>query len=290
MTSTLTASTQGKRHDELANSRRVGKSALIHICLALVGLTMALPFIWMVLCSLKTIGETNEETWLPSIFQWGNYIDVFNEVSFGRFYWNSIFITCWVTFITVLSSAMAAYAFSRLKWPGRNKVFMLYLATMMLPGLAMMIPNYQIMIEFGLVDTYAGLIIGASFSPFGCFLLRQFMLGIPKSLDEAAEMDGATKWQVFWNVIMPMSRPGLITLTIFTFMGSYQSFFWPLVMIRSTDLYTLPIGLLYFDSIKGGTTHLLMAAVTMSVIPMVIIFICMQKHLVKGIQLGGVKG
>ena len=276
--------------DTLPDAKRIRNATIVHILLSVIGLSLALPFLWMVLTSLKSGGEVNEETWLPSIFQWGNYTEVFEKVRFARFYWNSIFVTCWITFITVLSSAMAAYAFSRLQWKGRDRIFILYLATMMLPGLAMMIPNYQIMIEFGLVDSYTGLIIGSSFAPFGTFLLRQFMMTIPKSLDEAAEMDGATKWQVFWNVVMPMSRAGLITLTIFTFMGSYQSFFWPLVMIRSVDLYTLPIGLLYFDSTQGNTTHLLMAAVTMSVLPMIIIFVIMQKHLVKGIQLGGVKG
>ena len=273
-----------------ANPKRVAKAITLNLTLTLFGVLLALPFLWMVLTSLKTAGETNEDHWLPKVLQWGNYADVFSEVAFARFYWNSIFVTCWITFIQVLSSAMAAYAFSRLQWKGRDKIFLLYLATMMLPGLVMMIPNYQIMIHLGLVDTYTGLIIASSFTPFGTFLLRQFMMTIPRSLDEAALMDGASSWQVFWNVIMPMTRPGLITLTIFTFMGNYQSFFWPLVMIRSVDLYTLPIGLLYFDSVKGGTTHLLMAAVTMSVVPMIVVFVLMQKHLVKGIQLGSVKG
>ena len=279
-----------KRNDEAADRSRVIRASIVHIVLAVLGIGLAIPFLWMVLTSLKDISEVDADTWIPEVFQWANYLQVFEEVTFGRFYWNSIFITCWITLITVLSSAMAAFAFSRIDWPGRDKLFVLYLGTMMLPGLAMMIPNYQIMIELGLVDTYLGLIIGSSFAPFGTFLLRQFMMTIPKSLDEAAEMDGATKWDVFWNVVMPMSRPGLITLTIFTFIGAYQSFFWPLVMIRSFDLYTLPIGLLYFDSTQGNTTHLLMAAVTMSVIPMIIIFVVLQKHLVKGIQLGGVKG
>lgn len=116
------------------------------------------------------------------------------------------------------------------------------------------------------------------------------MMGIPRSLDEAAEIDGASKWQIFWEVIMPLSRPGLITLSIFTFMGAYQNFFWPLVMLKTTFRYTLPVGLLFFDSEQGQETTLLMAAVTMSVVPMILVFVCLQKHLVKGIQLGGVKG
>ena len=337
----------------------------LHVLLACLGFVFTLPFIWMLLTSLKPLKDIEEDDWLPQDkrLRFENYRDVFDTkpanvqvgnvveigrdeksgaaiytikrdvdgdvesvvsdrkteffndegmqiraeevavgshvslkrragdgVNFGRFYWNSIFIASWVTFLQVMTSAFAAFSFSRLKWRGRDKVFMLYLATMMLPGLVMMIPNFQIMIKFGLVDSYAGLIIPAAFSAFGTFLMRQFMLTIPSSLDEAAEIDGANKWQVFWNVIMPMARPGLITLTIFTFMGNYNSFFWPLVMLRTTEKYTLPIGMLFFDSSRGQSTHLLMAAITMSVLPMIIVYVVMQKQMVKGIQLGAVKG
>lgn len=146
------------------------------------------------------------------------------------------------------------------------------------------------MISLGLVDSYAGLILPGAFTAFGTFLLRQFMMTIPSSLDEAAEIDGASRWRIYWNVIMPLSRPGLITLTIFVFLGNYRSFFWPLVMLKSVHKYTLPIGMLYFDSTRGQSTHLLMAAVTMSVVPMIVLFVLLQKFLVKGIQLGAVKG
>ena len=217
-------------------------------------------------------------------------MEVFRVIPFARVDWNSIFIAAWVTLLQVFTSSLAAFSFSRLKWPGRDKVFLLYLATMMLPGLVMMIPNYQIMIKLGLVDSFLGLIIPAAFSAFGTFLLRQFMLTIPTSLDEAAEIDGASKWQVYWDVILPLCRPGIITLTIFTFMGNYRSFFWPLVMLKSVHKYTLPVGFLFFDSSRGQTTHLLMAAVTMSVVPMIALFVLLQRYLVKGIQLGAVKG
>jgi ABC-type glycerol-3-phosphate transport system permease component len=199
-------------------------------------------------------------------------------------------VACWVTFLQVFTSSLAAFSFSRLKWRGRDRVFMLYLGTMMLPGLVMMIPNFQIMIKLGVVDSFVGLILPAAFSAFGTFLLRQFMLTIPTSLDEAAEIDGASKWQVYWNVILPLCRPGLITLTIFTFIGNYRSFFWPLVMLKTVEKYTLPVGILFFDSTRGQTTHLLMAAVTMSILPMIVLFVVLQKYLVKGIQLGAVKG
>jgi ABC-type glycerol-3-phosphate transport system permease component len=307
---------------DIRRDRRSAKpllgAAWLHVVLSTTAFLMCMPFLWMLLTSVKPLSDVGSDDWLPSrvttpdgtvhtglgdlvnrAWQWRNYPDVFDYdspdvnrrgIRFARFYWNSIFVASCVTFLQVLTSSMAAFSFARLKWPGRDKVFLLYLSTMMLPGLVMMIPNYQIMISLGLVDTLPGLIIPAAFSAFGTFLLRQFMLAIPSSLDEAAEIDGAGKWRLFWDVILPIARPGLITLTIFTFMGNYNSFFWPLVMLKSEARYTLPIGLMYFDSSRGQSTHLLMAAVTMSVLPMIVLFVCLQKYLVKGIQLGAVKG
>ncbi len=261
-----------------------------HFFLSILAVMMALPFLWMLLTSLKPLSEVGLQEWIPSAIQWHNYKDVFDTIDYAQFYLNSIYVACWVTFLQVFTSALAAFAFSRLEWKGRDQIFMLYLGTMMLPHLVMMIPNYQIMIRLGLVDSYLGLIIPSAFSTFGTFLLRQFMLSIPKSLDEAAEIDGCGPWQLFWEVILPLTRPGLIALTIFTFIGNYHSFFWPLVMLRSIDKFTLPIGLLFFDSTRGQVTHLLMAAVTMSTVPMILIFVFLQRFMVNGIMLGGVKG
>ncbi|MEZ6192097.1 MAG: carbohydrate ABC transporter permease [Phycisphaerales bacterium] len=283
----------------LATNKLLGVS-LIHLLLVALSLTMVLPFIWMVLTSLKSLDEVGLETWLPGRFRWENYAVLFGigvdestkaqGIAYGRWYWNSVFVAACVTYLQVVTSSMAAFSFSRLNWFGRDKVFFLYLGTMMLPGLVMMIPNYQVMISLGLIDTYWGLIIPAAFSAFGTFLLRQFMLSIPHSLDEAALIDGASKWRLFWDVILPLSRPGLITLTIFTFIGNFHSFFWPLVMLKSTHRYTLPVGLLFFDSSQGQQTNVLMAAITLSVVPMLVLFVVLQKYLVKGIQLGAVKG
>lgn len=283
-----------------------------HSFLLMLGFSMTLPFIWMVLTSLKPFVEVNASHWVPKDWHAENYPDVFKALRYGaipgekpkpwswwqyftdstfiRYYFNSIFIASWVTLLQVLTSSMAAFAFSRLKWRGRDKVFLMYLATMMIPGLVLMIPNYRIMMALGWVDSYAGLIIPGAFTAFGTFLLRQFMLTIPPSLDEAAEIDGASKWQLFWEVILPLARPGLIVLCIFTFMGAYRSFFWPLVLIRTQAKYNLPVGLLYFDSSQGTETQLIMAAVVMSVVPLIVLFVVLQKYIVKGIQLGAVKG
>ncbi len=199
-------------------------------------------------------------------------------------------MAAWVTFLTCITSSMAAYAFARMRWPGRDTVFKLYLATLMIPGIVTMIPNFVIMVKLHLLDSYTGLIVPAAFTAFGTFLMRQFMLTIPPSLDEAAHIDGATHWRIFWDIILPLARPGLIVLTIFTFMGNFGSFFWPLVLIKSEHLRTLPIGMVYFDTAYGRQTNLIMAASVLNVIPLILLFVIMQKYLVKGIQLGAVKG
>jgi ABC-type glycerol-3-phosphate transport system permease component len=278
--------TKGTSPKNPAAARGLG----LHGLMTLLSLGMVAPFAWMVLTSLKTLGEVGDPAWLPKHYLWGNYLEVFSVIPFLRFVANSVVIAGWVTLLQVFTSALAAFSFSRLQWPGRDRVFFLYLGTMMLPGLVMLIPNFQLMVRFGLVDSYLGLVLPAAFGAFGTFLLRQFMLGIPRSLDEAAEIDGAGKWTIFWDVILPLSRPGLMTLAIFTFMGNFQSFFWPLVMMKTVDKYPLPVGLLFFDFVHGQATHLLMAAVTMSVVPLIVIFALLQKQLIRGIQIGAVKG
>jgi ABC-type glycerol-3-phosphate transport system permease component len=261
-----------------------------HLILALIALTTLLPFTWMLLTSFKPLQEIDQLKFIPHEWRPGNYPAVFEQIPFGIYYFNSIFVALWVTFLGVLTSAMAAYAFARLRWRGRDTVFKLYLGTLMIPPIVTMIPNYALMVKLHLLDSYTALIVPAAFSAFGTFLLRQFMLTIPRALDEAASIDGATPWQIFWNVIMPLARPGLIALAIFTFLGNYGSFYWPLIMIKSEHIRTLPIGMLYFDTIYGRQTNLLMAASVMNIIPLIILFVSAQKFLVKGIQLGAVKG
>lgn len=266
---------------------RVGGS---HGVLVIVALAMLIPFLWMVFASFKPLQEVEQLSPLPHVWRPDNYPQVFKQIPFARYYFNSVFVALWVTFLTCLTSALAAYAFARLQWRFRDGVFRLYLATLMVPGVVTMIPNYALMVKLHMLDSYLGLIVPAAFSAFGVFLLRQFMLTIPPALDEAAAIDGASPWQIFWEVIMPLSRAGLVTLAIFTFLGNYGSFFWPLILIKSDYLRTLPIGMLYFDSVYGRQTNLIMAASVMNIIPLVILFVVSQKFLVKGIQLGAVKG
>jgi ABC-type glycerol-3-phosphate transport system permease component len=269
---------------------RRGRFTASHLALTIMAATMLVPFSWMVLASFKPLQEVELLNPFPTVWRFDNYLRVFEQVAFARYYFNSVFVAAWVTFLQCLTSAMAAYAFARLRWRGRDMVFRLYLATLMIPGVVVMIPNYTVMVKLHLLDSYAGLIVPASFGAFGTFLLRQFMLTIPPALDEAAEIDGATPWQIFWDVILPLSRAGLVTLAIFTFLGNYGSFFWPLILVKSEHLRTLPIGMLYFDSMYGRQTNLIMAASVMNIVPLIILFVAAQRHIVKGVQLGAVKG
>lgn len=274
---------------------------LKHFAMVFLALATLLPFLWMVGASLKPNPEIERLALLPEDPQPQNFAVVLRlapdartsrplDFDFPRWYFNSFFVAAWVTSLQVMTSAMAAFAFSRLQWRGRDTVFLLYLGTMMIPSLVLTLPNYQIMVKFGLVNTYLGLILPMAFSAFGTFLLRQFMITLPKSYDEAAEIDGATPLQLFLDVILPLSRPGVITLAILSFLGNFQSFFWPLVMVKDDHLRTIPIGLLSFQTDYGQQTELIMAATVMNIVPLIILFIVMQRQIVSGIQLGGVKG
>ncbi len=284
------ANTAVRQEQERKLNRRFGRTTVNHTVLFLLALVMLLPFLWMVLASFKSRSEVEQINPIPVVWHPENYKRVFEQIPFAKYYFNSVFISAWVTVLQCLTSAMAAYAFSRIRWRFRDAVFRLYLMTLMIPGVVTMIPNFTLMVRLHLLDSYVGLIVPAAFSAFGTFLLRQFMLTIPASLDEAAGMDGATHWQIFWEVIFPLARAGVITLAVFTFMGTYGSFTWPLIMIKSESLRTLPIGMLFFDSIYGKQTELIMAASVMNIVPLILLFSFTQKYLVSGIQLGAVKG
>ena len=273
------------------NQKGEGRRRLVsYIVLTFLAITSLAPFSWMVLASLKPLREVEQLNPIPTEWHPENYLSVFQDIPYARYYFNSVFIASWVTFLVVLTSALAAFAFARIQWPKRDAVFRLYLATMMVPGVVTTIPNFTLMVKLHLLDSYTGLILPAAFSAFGTFMLRQFMLSIHPTWDEAAEIDGASPWSIFWDVVMPLCKPGLATLAIFTFMGSYGSFFWPLILIKSEHLRTLPVGMVYFDSLYGRETNKIMAASVMSLVPLVALFIAGQRYFVKGIMLGAVKG
>lgn len=281
--------------------RTAAGSVIRFLILTAFACAMTVPFCWMLAASFKSLPDVESANFLPRTWHPENYARVLGltdddpahgtplHLNFGRWYFNSLFIAAWVTFLQLVTSSMAAFAFSRLHWRGRDTVFLLYIATMMIPSLVLVVPNFFIMVKLHMVNTYLGLILPASFAAFGTFLLRQFMLTIPVTYDEAAAIDGASKWQVFMDVVLPLCRPGLITLAIFIFLGNYGSFFWPLIMIKDETLHTLPIGMLYFDTMYGRQTNLLMAASVLNVLPPILVFVVLQKSLIRGIRVGAWK-
>jgi len=223
-------------------------------------------------------------------FHWDNYRTVFIETKFLRAFFNSALVTLFITFGQVFTSSLAAFAFARLKFFARDKIFMAYLGTMMVPGAVTMIPVFILLRQLGWIDTYKALIIPAMFSAYGTFMLRQFFMNIPNALEEAAILDGCTAFGVYRHVILPLSKPALTALGIITFMGAWRSFMWPLIVTHSQDLYTLPVALSGFQEMYGVQWTLLMAGSVIMIIPMLLVFIIGQRFFVEGIQLGAVKG
>ncbi len=253
-----------------------------------------LPFLWMVLSSFKTAGEiwTFPPVFTPKKYQWSNYVDAWKALPFDRFLVNSLFVTICVTIGQLFTCSLGGYAFARLRFPGRDKLFLIYLATMMIPFPVLMIPLFIIMQSLHWVDTIKSLIIPCVFSAWGTFLMRQFMMGIPRALEDAAKIDGCSYWKLYWKIIVPLSKPVFATLGIFTFMGTWNQFFWPLIMINTISNKTLPLGLVMFQTRIAAETpwHLIMAASCATVIPIIVLFIIGQKYYVKGIVTSGLKG
>lgn len=272
------------------------RKALSYLILTIGAITMVAPFLWMISTSLKTPDEVFSfqkewwKEWIPLTFHWQNYVNTWYVVPFAKFYLNSIFVTAAITLGQVVTSAMAAYAFARLQFPGRDKLFFGYLATMMVPGTVTMIPVFILLRYLGWIDSYKALVLPGIFTAYGTFMLRQFFLTLPKELEDAAKIDGCSYLGIFWKIILPLSKPALATLTTFTFMGAWMNFMWPLIVINSHEKYTLPVGLSYFQSLHGTDWTLLMAASVMAILPILLLFIFNQRFFVEGIKLTGIKG
>jgi multiple sugar transport system permease protein len=277
---------------------RMAVKIAAYLLLTLGGITMILPFLWMLSTSLKSyssvfIFNLADIRWIPDPLYLKNYIDVWKVVPFAKFYLNSIIVTSAVTLGQVATSSLAAYAFARLQFPGRDKIFFAYLATMMIPGSVTMIPVFALMRTFGWIDSYKALIIPAIFTAYGTFLLRQFFMTLPRDLEDAAKIDGCSLWGIFWTVTLPLSKTAIATLTIFVSLGNWVSFMWPLLVTNSIDKRTLPIGLAYFQELYQYAQPdwgLLMAGSLITMIPVIIIFLFNQRFFIEGIKLTGMKG
>lgn len=268
------------------------KQIISVVLISAVAVIFIIPLVYMISTSLKPKEEVLRDTaaLLGSYLDFSNYARAWNAFPFGRYLFNSIFVGLVTTALTLVTSSMAAYAFARLRFRGRDKLFFAYLATLMVPLQVTIIPLYMILRLLGWNDTYAALAIPPAFTAFGVFMLRQFFLSIPMEIEEAARIDGCGRFRIFTVIILPMSKPGLGALAIFTFVNSWKSFFWPLIVTASDEMKTLPLGLYTFSGQYGTDWTALMAATGISIIPGVIFYIIFQKSLVQGIALSGMGG
>ncbi|MBP3040312.1 carbohydrate ABC transporter permease [Bacillaceae bacterium Marseille-Q3522] len=252
---------------------------------------MVLPFLWMISTSFKTGGATMvlPPEFIPKEPTYENYQQVTEMFPMLRFLGNSLIVALLTTLGQIILSSMAAYAFSRMHFKGRDKLFLLYLATMMVPSQVTMIPQFVLMKNLGWIDTYQALIIPGMFGVFGTFLMRQAMLTIPKELEEAAFMDGANHFQVFTKVCLPLVKPAIATLGIFTFMASWNNYLWPLIVINTEEFATLPLGLSLLQGRWGTDWNLMMAGVVISVVPILIVYLFAQKYFIQGMTMSGMK-
>ena len=260
--------------------------------LVVAAIVMVVPFLWMISTSLKGTHEVYRvpPTLIPSELHWENFGHVLETVPFGRFYLNTILVTTIITVSQVVTAVLAAYVFARIQFPGRDVIFFLYLATLIVPTQVTMVPLFLIISRLGWIDTYQALTMPFLANAFAVFFLRQFFLTIPIELEEAARLDGCGRLRFLWQIMLPLSGPALATITLFIFLGFWDDYLWPLIVTNSTDMRTLAIGLRFFIDESGAQFHYMMAAALMAVFPIIIVFFIAQKQFIEGIALTGTKG
>lgn len=274
-------------------ARRALEAVFGYSLLTLVAAAFLVPFVRMATTSLMPVEQILEVplTWVPRRYIWSNYPDALIYFPFFLFLRNTMIICVFTVVATVVSCALVAYGFSRISWPGRNLVFAILIATMMIPYHVTLIPTFLIYKWLRWLDTLKPLTLPAlTGTAFYIFLLRQFFMTIPNDLSEMAEMDGAGDFRVFWNMILPLSKPALSAVAVFTFLGSWNDFLWPLLVLNSEDKYTLSLGLYRYIGRYSAQWGLLMAACTMVTVPVIVLFFVAQRYFVQGITLTGIKG
>jgi multiple sugar transport system permease protein len=279
---------------------------LIYLVLVVGVVIFTAPFAWMVSASLQDVSQIFQwpPRWIPRNPTLDNYVRFFEEERIGRYFLNSAFVAVSITLLQLFTSALAAYTFAKRRFPGRDALFIMFLGTMMIPGQVTIIPNYVILkhIPFfggnnwigeggsGWLDSYYGLILPQGVSAFGIFLLRQYMKSIPDDLIDAARVDGASEFRIFAQIVLPLCRPALGALAIFTFGYQWDDFYWPLVVVSSEELRTLPLGLALFVVRNRTVWDLLMAGSVVATVPVLVVFLIFQRHFIRGIAMSGMKG
>jgi len=269
-----------------------GLEIFSHVMLIVVALIFLFPFFWMVSNAVRSNVEVlaTPVRLLPHQFEWDNFIRAWTELPFGRFFLNSMIVAVSVSVITVIVSCLSGYAFARLNFPGRDLLLMGYLGTLMVPGIMLIIPLFLIVNALGMVNTFQGVILPVAFGTFGAFLMRQFFLSIPMELEEAARIDGASRLRILLSIIIPLSMPALGLLSLFTFIGQWNNFLWPLIVMTGTENATLPVGLTQFQTQQGTQWNFIMAGSALSMLPGIVLAILLQKLIYNSIALNAGMG
>jgi multiple sugar transport system permease protein len=266
----------------------------LHLILIVGAIIMVMPFLWMVSTSLKTQTDVMRQfppRLIPETFMFSNYSTALTALPFDRFYVNSLIVASSVTILQLFVSSLAAFAFARVKFKGRNVLFLVYLSGLMIPFPVLLVPNFIIVRQLGWFNTYLALIVPPSFGVFSTFLLRQYYRGLPIEYDEAARMDGASSLRIWWNIILPNSKPALAALAVFIFLGTWNDFLWPLVVTNSESMRTLPVGLSTFQGQYLVRWELLMAATVVALVPVLIVYFFAQNWIIRGLSVSsGLKG
>ncbi len=281
----------GKNGLSTEKRRHLQRFILILLLLFLAFLTL-LPFLWMVFSSFKENNEVfaTPMKWVPKNWHPENYAMIWEKVPLFTFFKNTLFLSVTITLLQLLTSSFAAYGFSKMRFRGRDGLFLAYIATIAVPWQSYMIPQFILIRKLGLTDTLLSLILLQSFSSFGVFLLKQYYSSIPDSLCESARMDGLSEWGIYWRIILPLSKPALASLAIITFVSIWNDYMGPFIYLSSTENKTIQLGLKMFIGLYDADYALIMAASVLSILPVAIVFLSMQKYFVEGIASSGVKG
>ena len=276
-----------------AHNKAVISKVIVYVILIIIALAMIVPFLWMLSASIKSdreVFQMNPFVWIPETPKWENYTNIWTKIPFGKFIENTVFLTIVVTCLQLLTSSFAAYAFGKLNFKYKNLLFMAYLSTIAMPWQVYMVPQFIMMRKMGLNDKLLAIICLQAFSAFGVFMMKQFYEGIPYELCEAARIDGMSEYKIYSNIMLPLSKPALSTLTIFTFVATWNDYLGPLIYLKTQEKKTIQLGLKMFIGQYSSDYGLIMAGSVISLVPVLVVFMILQKYFVEGVASTGLKG
>ena len=276
-----------------AHKKAVLGKAAVYVILILIALIMVVPFLWMLSASIKSdreVFQMNPFVWIPENPKWSNYTDIWTKIPFGKFVMNTVYLTLVVTFLQLLTSSFAAYSFAKLNFRHKNTLFLAYIATIAMPWQVYMVPQFIMMRKMGLNDKLLAIICLQAFSAFGVFMMKQFYEGIPDDLCEAARIDGMNEYRIYSSIMLPLSKPALSTLVIFTFVTTWNDYLGPLIYLKTQEKKTIQLGLKMFINQYSSDYGLIMSGSVLSLIPVLIVFLVLQKYFVEGVASTGLKG